>query len=561
MTIDNGSASRPLVNPLSRRNVLKGAGLGAALAAFGVPLAACGSGSGSGSGGGAAAPAAGKSVPLPTYVPPVKPKPTLEGNGQGLMDVYDSFPLNGPKTVNGPVGDGGEFNFLVMTYGEPAPPLEENVYWQLLNKELNVKVNPIRVPFADFATKFPAMVAGDDLPEVVSIPLYMNVARLPQLAEAQFTDLSDHLSGDAVKKYPNLAGIQEAGWLNGYLNGRIYGVPKSDPVYGAGQIYTKTDVIQAAGANPQPKNLAEFKDLAKAVTNPKAGVYAFGGSISEFLQMAFGVPNKWTRNADGSFTSAYEHPGFIPAIQEMAGMYKSGYFHPDTTMNANQGKVQRDALFRSGKIAMIMDGTRAVGIVADDKDVVFGLMVPFAKDGGKGIYWTGGGAYAMTMLKKTSDKSKIERFLRVLDYIAAPFGSRESFIMSYGVEGADYTVKNGVAVLTTRGQREQDLGLAYIAGGPQVLNDPQGAPGVDKLNYEWQQQVVPNLLANPAQHLYSQTQNSKGAALEQQMQDAITSVFLGREQPSTLAPAVQKWKAGGGDRMAKEFAEAAAQAG
>ncbi|WP_214411142.1 extracellular solute-binding protein [Sphaerisporangium fuscum] len=555
MTIDNGPAS-----PLSRRTLLRGAGLGAALAAFGVPLAACG-GSGPGAGGGAAAPAAGKSVPMPTYVPPVKPKPTLEGNAQGLMDVYDSFPLNGPKTVNGPVGDGGEFDFLVMTFGQPAPPVEKNVYWQLLNKELNVQVKPVQVPFADFAQKFPAMVAGDDLPEVVSIPLYMNVARLPQLAETQFTDLSEYLSGDAVKKYPNLAGIQEAGWLNGYLNGRIYGVPKSDPVYSV-QIYTKTDVIQAAGANAQPKNLAEFRDLAKAVTDPKAGVYAFGGSISEFLQMAFGVPNKWTRNADGSFTSAYEHPGFVPAIQEMAGMYKSGYFHPATvTMDANAGKVQRDALFRSGKIAMMMDGTRSVGIVADDKDVVFGMMVPFEKDGGKAIYWTGGGAYAMTMLKKTSDKNKVDRFLRVLDYIAAPFGSRESFVMNYGVEGEDYTVKDGVAVLTSRGQREQDLGLAYIAGGPQVLCNPQGAPGVDKANYEWQKQVVPMLLPNPAAHLYSQTQNSKGSALEKQMQDAITSVFLGREQPSSLASAVQKWKAGGGDRMAEEFAEAAAKAG
>lgn len=550
MTIQDGSAVQPVGKPVSRRTLLKGAGLGAALATFGGSLAACGPDSG-----GSGAAAAGKAVPLPTYVPPVKPKPLLEGNSKGLMDVYGSFPIGGPKTVTGPVGDGGEFNVLIMTYGEPAPPLENNVYWQLLNKELNLKVKPVVVPYADFDQKFPAMVAGNELPEVVSVPLWMNIGRLPQLAQAQFTDLSDHLSGDAVKKYPNLAGIQEAGWLNGYLNGRIYGVPKSDPVYTA-QIYTKTDVIKAAGANPQPKNLSEFKELAKAVTNAKAGVYAFGGSISDIVQMSFGVPNKWTRKNDGSFTPAYEHEGFIPAIAEMAAMYKSGYFHPDT---ATLSKVQRDALFRSGKLVMMMDGTRSVGIVANDKDVVFGMMVPFEKDGGKANYWTGGGAYAITMLKKTSDKNKIDQFLRVLDYISAPFGSQESFIMSYGVEGSDYTLKSGVPVLTDRGQREQDLGLAYIAGGPQVLCDPQGAPEVDRMNYEWQQQVVPMLLPNPAAHLYSQTQNSKGAALEKQMQDAITSVFLGREPASALTSAVQKWKANGGDTIAKEY-EAAAKA-
>jgi putative aldouronate transport system substrate-binding protein len=553
MASNNESGPQAPAYQVSRRSLLKGTSFAAALAAFGVPLAACGSDSG---GGGSTTKVA-KSVPLPTYVEPTKPKPQLAGNAQGLMDVYASFPMDGPKTVTGPVGDGSDFNVLIMTYGQPPPPLPQNAYWQLLNKQLDLNIKPLIVPYADFATKFPAMVAGDDLPEIVSVPLYENVARLPQLAESQFTDLSDYLSGDAVKKYPNLAGIQEAGWLNGYLNGRIYGVPKSDPVYTV-QIYTKTDVIEAAGGNPQPKNLAEFKELCKAVTNKKAGVYAFGGGISDIMQMSFGVPNKWTRNSDGSFTSAYEHEGFVPAIAEMAGMYKSGYFHPDT---ATMSKVQRDAMFRSGKLAMMMDGTRSVGIVADDRDVVFGMMVPFEKDGGKSIYWTGGGAYAMTMIKKSASKERVELFLRVMDYIAAPFGSQESFVMNYGAKGSDYTVKDGVAVLTTRGQREQDLGFAYIAGGPQVLCNPQGAPGVDKANYEWQEKVVPMLVPNPAAHLYSQTKNTKGSALEQQMQDAITSVFLGRASASSLTSAVKTWKQNGGDAMAKEYAEAAKKAG
>ncbi|GAA4558285.1 extracellular solute-binding protein [Planotetraspora kaengkrachanensis] len=556
MEIRNRSGFSASDDGISRRNLLRGAGLAAALIPLSGVLAACGSDSG---GGGAAAPAAAKGVPLPTYVPPVKPKALLEGSAEGVMDVYASFPMDGPRTVNGTIGDGSDFNVLIMTYGQPSPPVDQSPYWQLLNKELNLNVIPHQVPYADFQTKFPALVAGDDLPEFVSVPLYENVARLPQLAEAQFTDLSEFLSGDAVKKYPNLAGIQKAGWLNGYLNGRIYGVPKSDPVFST-QIYTKTDVIQAAGANPQPANLQEFKDLAKAVTNAQAGVYAFGGNIADFMMMMFGVPNKWTRKADGSFVSAWEHEAFIPAMSELAELYKSGCFHPDTPTLMNN-KVQRDALFRSGKLAMLYDGNRSVGIVADDKDVVFDIMVPFGKDGGNAVHWTGGGAYAMTMIKKTTDKKRIDMFLRVLDYIAAPFGSRESFIMSYGVEGVDYEVKDGVAVLTTRGQREQDLGLAYIAGGPQVLCDPQGAPGVDKLNHDWQQKVVPMLLDNPAAHLYSETFNSKGSALQQQMQDAVTAVFLGREPASGLTAAVQKWKTGGGDKMAKEYAEAATHAG
>ncbi|MEO3876394.1 hypothetical protein ABGB18_47170 [Nonomuraea sp. B12E4] len=550
MGIRSRSASPVPGEELSRRALLRNAGLAAALVPMAGALAACGSG-----GGGGSAPAsAGKAAAMPAYVPPNKPKPLYEGTAQGVMDVYESFPMDGPKTVTGPIGDGSDFNVMIMTYGQPSPPVNESVYWQLLNKELNLNVKPLQVPFADFQTKFPALVAGDDLPEFVSVPVSQNVARLPQLAEAQFTDLSEYLSGDAVKKYPNLAGIQEAGWLNGFLNGRLYGVPRSDPIFTT-QIYTKTDVIEAAGANPRPANLQEFRDLAKAVTDPKAGVYAFGGNIAGFVQMMFGVPNKWTRNSDGSFVSAYEHAAFVPAVAELAALYKSGVFHPDTPALISN-KVQRDALFRSGKVAMVHDGNRAFGIVADDNKLVFDIMMPFGKDGGDAVHWTGNGAYAITMIKKTSDKKRIDLFLKVLDYISAPFGSRESFAINYGVEGADYTIKDGVAVLTTRGQREQDLGLAYIAGGPQVLCNPQGAPGVDKLNYDWQQKVVSTLLPNPAEHLYSQTFNSKGAALQKQMDDAIVAVFLGREPASSLTAAVQKWKSGGGDQMAREYAQA-----
>ncbi|MFD6307705.1 extracellular solute-binding protein, partial [Streptomyces sp. NPDC060223] len=318
------------INPqFSRRTLFKSAAFTALSATSLSALTACSGGSGVSS-----APA-GKAVPVPTYVEPANtPKPLLPATAEGVMAVYESFPLNGPRTVKEAPGDGKEFEFLVMTYGQPAPPLDENVYWQLLNKELNLQLKPLRVPYADFATKFPALVAGGDLPEVVSVPMAMNVARLPQLAEAQFTDLSDYLSGDAVKKYPNLAGIQEANWLNGYLNGRIYGVPKSDPPF-TSQLFAKTDVLQQAGANPAPKTLAELKEMAKAVTDKRAGIYAFCSGVGDMLtvecmMMIFGVPNRWTQKSDGSFVTYYDHEQFIPAVAALADLKKAGYFHPDT---------------------------------------------------------------------------------------------------------------------------------------------------------------------------------------------------------------------------------------
>ncbi|SDC58671.1 carbohydrate ABC transporter substrate-binding protein, CUT1 family [Sanguibacter gelidistatuariae] len=551
MTQHRGSAFGLDAQGMSRRSLLKGGLIGAAALAFGGSiLSACSS-----SGGGGTAAAGGSGLPLaamPVNVPPLKPEPFLAGNAQGVMDVYKSFPLDGPKTVAQTVGDGSDFEFLVMTYGQPAPPLKENAYWQLLNSELNLNLKPIMVPYADFPTKFPALVAGDDLPEVVSVPMYMNVPRLPELAAAKFTDLSEYLAGDAVKKYPNLAGIQESAWSNSFLGGRLYGVPKSDPIFG-GQLYTKTDLFEAAGVSEHPQSLEEFKANAAALTDSKAGVYAFGGIITDFMLQTFGVPNKWARSTDGTFVPHYEHEAFVPAIAAMADMYKAGYFHPDT---ATLEKTQRDAFFRTSRLAMLYDGNRAFGIISDDHDLKFGMARSFEKDGGTPVYWTGGGAYAITMLSKTDDAAKIDRFLKVMDWLSAPFGSHESFIQSYGAEGDNFDYVDGIPVLNDRGQREQDLGFAYIAGGPQILCNPQGAPDNDEAIHTWQTSVIPFLDDNPAQHLFSETANAKSGSLEQGVNDAIMSVFLGREPAATLEKAIKTWKTSGGDKMATEYAEA-----
>ncbi|WP_104088637.1 extracellular solute-binding protein [Arthrobacter sp. GMC3] len=548
MTQHSGSSFGAPTSSIPRRKMLKFSLFGAVgLVLSPAALTACSNGSKTALAGGQEA------VALPAFAAPVKPTPTLPGTSDGVMDVYASFPMNGPVTVKDVVGDGSEFEFLVMTYGQPAPPLEENAYWQILNKELNLKLKPVMVPYADFPQKFPAMVAGNDLPDVVSVPVNMTVNRLPELAKTQFTDLSDFISGDAVKKYPNLAGIPPYAWKNGLLNGRMYGVPKTDPVFG-GQMYTKPDVFEKAGANLTPKSLEEFEESMKAVTDPKAGVYALGNPITDFILQSYGVQNKWTQASDGTFTSHFESEQFIPAIEKMATYYKAGYFHPDT---ATLEKTRRDSLFRTSKLAMTYDGNRAFGIIADDRNLVFSMMPSFGFDGtATPTYWTGKGAYAITMLKKTTDEKKIDQFLKTMNWLCAPFGSKESFIASYGQEGTNYEMRDGVAILTERGQREQDLGFAYIAGGPQVLVNPQGAPGVDAAIHAWQTSVIPYLAEDPTAHLYSPTQNSKGASLEQGMTDAITAVFLGRSSSASLKSAVSTWKSNGGEKIATEFAEA-----
>ena len=56
--------------------------------------------------------------------------------------------------------------------------------------------------------------------------------------------------------------------------------------------------------------------------------------------------------------------------------------------------------------------------------------------------WTyGSGVYSITTLKKQNDPEKLKLILRVLNWLAAPFGTEEYFYRWYGQEGVDHTIK------------------------------------------------------------------------------------------------------------------------
>ena len=58
---------------------------------------------------------------------------------------------------------------------------------------------------ADYLQKFPTAIAGNELPDMLQTPNGSPppIPNLPQLLDKRFTNLSEFLSGDAVKEYPN----------------------------------------------------------------------------------------------------------------------------------------------------------------------------------------------------------------------------------------------------------------------------------------------------------------------------------------------------------------------
>lgn len=537
---------------LDRRRFLGGLGLGVGSLVFGTPLlSGCGT-TVSKTGGGIASGSAG----LPTYIPLEVAAPDLPGTAEGVQPAFLSFPADPKPAVEGEIGSGGPVTSMVMTYSAPPPPIASNLFWQQLNKDLNIEYQPALVPATDFPTKFSAAMAGSALPDLVQVPTWLTLPRLPDLMKSVFEDLTPHLGGDTVKDYPNLANIPSYAWRNGVFGGKMYGVPVHRPPQ-AVVVFKRTDLIAAAGGPVDPKNIDEFTELCKAVTDPKVGRFAIGSSafLTNYLNAMFSVPQNWKLGGDGQLIKDFETDEWLARIEYTAELFKKGYLHPDSAaLTGDKSK----SLFLGGKLALIEEGQVwwHQAAVSTPEAVVDGLL-PVLKDGGQAKHYSGSGAFSFTAVKKASP-DRVKELLRVLNYLAAPFGSKEYFKINFGAVGVDHTIDDkGIPVLTDTGRQNAGLNLQYVGQPPQVLFSSSGLTDNIKKQHAFQVELYKNMDSDPTMYHYSETQ-SKSASLKTALDDTVTGVIVGRQPISDLVPAVKKWTEGGGNQIREELQAALA---
>jgi len=67
------------------------------------------------------------------------------------------------------------------------------------------------------------------------------------------------------------------------------------------------------------------------------------------------------------------------------------------------------------------------------------MLPPFAANaGGKAQAFLSHGYVSMNVLKKNAP-DRIKEILRIMNFLAAPFGSQEDLLLTYGLEGQDFT--------------------------------------------------------------------------------------------------------------------------
>jgi putative aldouronate transport system substrate-binding protein len=521
---------------------------------------------------------------LPTYIAQASgPKADYASAGQQYEDGWDNYPMPPVKSwTKGAPGAGSTINVFTNAYNPPSTPLDQNVAWQEVNKQLNATVNFTVTPPGDYPAKMGTLMAGDDLPDVMLFPGGLNVtlnsgggtSNLPLFLQNKCADLSPFLSGDGAKDYPNLAAIPTYSWKNSgsAVNGHLYMMPLQRYVPGTSLFKNTTFYDKEIGADYVPKDAADLKRVYQQLNRPQENRWATAAYQNTGLHILFyaalwGAPNNWALDAgSGKLTKNFEAPEFKAAVGYARDLFASGVYHPNSLNYADINAARLD--FVGGRFALYPEGFGQPWQdfwrrgLKNTPPYNFIPLPPFAAQaGGKPTHFLGPGFLSTNALKKASD-DRIKELLRVFDFLASPFGSQEDLLLQYGLKDVHYTLDSaGKLVLNDKSNADANyVNWKYMMQHPQVMYVPD-IPGYAKAEYAAEHALVPAGVSDPTLGYYSPTLGAKGAVLNRTMMDGITDIIAGRRPLDDYDGLVKDWVAGGGDQIRKELADAIAQGG
>lgn len=537
--------SRSTESKFGRRRFLELGGAVAGAAMLGPALTACGDG-GAASGG---AKASGE-LKLPTYQAFGGLRPDLAGAESGLEPGFLRFPENAIASVKAPPLKNA-VTALTETFATPPPPMGNNPMWQALNRALGAELRLTIGTDPGYPEKFATLLASDSLPDLMWLPPNQGIPNVGPMLEAKFQDLTSYLSGDAVLEYPNLAALKPASWKTAVLNGKIWGAPIPSTPFG--QVMMGNPKTWAKVGGLQCETAEEFFAKCKELTG---GVnYALEPAIINMIHMFgewFGCPNGWRVNKDRSLTHNYETDNYKAAVEYAAKLWAAKVFYPDLNLADATPKVV------NGQIAaQVVVGPRATASFrAADPSLFVDTLIPFGWDGkAKPIYDMGYGTVGFTPFKKT-DEGRIRELLALMDYLSAPFGTKEYLQKNFGNAGEQYNLDGQKNPVLTSAGTQQAPGLVSaleIMSSPESVIFNPAFPDDTRKIHATEQKLLEFAMRNPTAGTYSDTSSKVGPKLTSAFRDTVVDIVTGRKKMDAYDEALSRWKSGGGDKMRGEF--------
>ncbi len=537
------------------RRAFLGTAMGAAGAAALSPLlTGCGSTGSAGASG--ANTKKGLAAAVPAYLPSAAVRPdiaSVAGPGGISTDPgFTHYPSDQVRTVARTPGSGGRYTCVTPLWG--SIPSAGNAYYRAVDKALGAGLSVQPANGNTYNTAIPNLTAARRLPDWVQLPTWWNpLFNVGELCGTQLADLTPYLAGDKVKEYPNLAAIPTGGWQAGVWNDRLYGIPSftTGATYSNVLFYRK-DVFDAKGIAGQVGSAADLMALGKELTSASAGVWAFD-ALWTYLFQPFAMPVKF-RVDGGKLVHRYETQETLEALNWAYKLAKSGYVHPGALSGDTSNAKNR---FYAGKVLIMGDGTGAWnGQDADagqaaDPHYVRGAFPVFTADGhGRPSIFLSNSASEMSYLNSKLSPARIRECLRIADYLAAPFGSREYTLVNFGAEGTDWTMGPTGPQYTAKGKSEANQDTYQFLASPRSAVSNPGHNAVTTAYCAWSAATVEHAY-KPVFWNMNITVPARYAVADaaQAVEDTITDVTYGHKKVSDFQDAVATWKKSGGDRL------------
>jgi putative aldouronate transport system substrate-binding protein len=174
------------------------------------------------------------------------------------------------------------------------------------------------------------------------------------------------------------------------------------------------------------------------------------------------------------------------------------------------------------------------------------------------VFFLGTRMITTTTMKK-APADRVEELLRVLNWLAAPFGSQEDRLLSFGLPDVDYTLDDrGNPVPTDRGPADASyVPWRYISQRPYVIYDPD-LPDYAATLHGVETTFGPIGIEDATFGLYSPTNAAKGVQLNLTFYDGLSDIVQGRRPLSDYDGLVRDWVTNGGEQIRSEYREALA---
>ena len=515
---------------------------------------------------------------LPNYIPPnLLAKPDYDAHDPRVTLGWDNYPKNPPMSWNKPApGTGSTVNAFAVDYYPPPTPYEQNPTWQAVNKALNSDFQMSQVAGADYQLRMATMMAGNDVPDIIHLYFGITGPFVPpgtaEFVKAKCQDLTQFLAGDAIKDYPNLAAIPTYAWSNSacVIDGALYSWPIHRYLAGLSYFFKNTDMWnEKIGADTTPKNSDDLKKIITELNDPNNSVWGLGASVTG-LNMGitghasmFGAPNAWGLDASGKVVRDRETEQFKAAVGYVRDLWTAGLIWPDATSTMNQRTN-----FVGKKFAVCVEGFGNswndfwLRGLQQQPPTNFDIILPFSADANTKVQSNITGGYISTNVMKKASADRVKELLRIVDYLAKPFGTQEDLLITYGLAPADYTIAaDGNPSLTSDGKaRSQYVPWQYISDRPYATyyaGIPDYAKHVNQVEVAL---VDPKIaVADVTLGYYSPTQaSSAGKQAEQAFVDGLNNIMVARDPMSNYDQLVKDWQNSAGNKIKQEFNDAMA---